>query len=67
MPYFEVQLVAYCTVVIEAEDADEAGLYALSCTPIAAYSAEGGEVKGEIKPEDLETAKRHADHVELSV
>lgn len=62
MPFYEVQLVAYATVVVEAVDDGEAGLVALEETPMSAYQAEGGEVKGEIPRDELEMQKANADH-----
>lgn len=65
MPIYEVNLVAYCTVLISAENEDDAGIYALSCTPISAYGPESGEVKGVVSDDDLDAAKRNADYVDI--
>lgn len=66
MKTFTILLTAYCTVIVEAENIDEAGLIAMSETPIYSFNIESGDQISEVPSDEIERAKRHADHVILS-
>jgi hypothetical protein len=63
MPTFTVTLTAQCVVVIDAESDDQAGMLAMSETPLSAFSIESGDQIHEIPPEEIERYKRNADYV----
>lgn len=59
---YTVTLLAQCTVVIEAESEDEAGLTAMNDTPLSLFSIETGEQIRELTSCEIAAHKRNADH-----
>lgn len=59
---YTVTLLAQCTVVIEADSEDEAGITAMNDTPLNKFQIETGDQIKELEPIEVERHKRHADH-----
>lgn len=62
MKTYTVTLLAQCTVVIEAESEDEAGMVAMNDTPLSKFQIETGQDIHELESIEVERHKRHADH-----
>ncbi|MEZ1597284.1 hypothetical protein [Pseudomonas aeruginosa] len=63
MPYFEITLRARCTVVIEAADAEQAEIHAMTEADSGDFETFDAELECEIAPDRLEQHERNADLV----
>ncbi|MDI3625164.1 hypothetical protein QK355_07750 [Pseudomonas aeruginosa] len=63
MPYFEISLLARCTVVIEAADAKQAEIHAMTEADSGDFETFDAELVCEIAPDRLELYERIADLV----
>lgn len=64
MPIYAVTILAMGTVVVEAENEDEAGLMAMNEVDAGDLDTMSGEIDCVIPPEELERYKRHG-HIVL--
>ena len=60
MPHHQVLLKAICVVVVEADTEEEAMSIAISEAFTGDYEFAECEYEGQIKPENIDRAKRHA-------
>ncbi|KES23117.1 hypothetical protein [Pseudomonas sp. AAC] len=63
MPIYAVTVLAMGTVLVEAENEDEAGLMAMSEVDAGDLEVMSGEIDSVIQPEELERYKRHGNLV----
>lgn len=59
MPIYAVTVLAMGTVVVEAENEDEAGLMAMNEVDSGDLETMSGEIDCVIRPEELERYRRH--------
>ncbi|HCF1738661.1 TPA: hypothetical protein NH899_004503 [Pseudomonas aeruginosa] len=63
MPIYAVTVLAIGTVVVEAENEDEAGLMAMNEVDAGDLETMSGEIECVIRPEELERYRRHGNLV----
>lgn len=63
MPYFEISLLALCKVVIEAADAEQAEIHAMTEADSGDFETFDADLVCEIDPDRLESHERIADLV----
>lgn len=68
MPFYNVQITAYCDVFVEAKNAEEAELRACDEVSYGDFQMDTGEQAQELKtPEEIAAYKRHANCVLVAV